>query len=305
MPMTEEHRKNREGTLGSTEVAAIMGLSKYRTPHDIYLFKTGRAEPKDISDKPEVDFGNRAETMILDWAEEDLGQKIYRNRYLSSLSLRMSCQLDGQLESGVSVDAKSSGFGSIRVLENWGDPGTDQVPDDVLIQAHGQMILTEKALCYIIALLGGNRWFQLFRIVENPKISDQIKNEVGNFWTEYILADTPPPDSQPSPEVVKRLRREPGETITLGPEAITAYDALQCAKETAKEATAQAEALKSEFLMMLGSAEVGEFPDGTSATYFEQTRRGLDQKLLLADMPDARERYPKISTFRVLRKRKG
>ena len=62
----------RRGGIGGSDVAAIMGISKYRSPYEVWLEKTGRVEPKDISGKQAVEWGNRLEdTVARKFAEFD------------------------------------------------------------------------------------------------------------------------------------------------------------------------------------------------------------------------------------------
>lgn len=57
----EQARKN---GIGASDAAAILGLSPYKSNVQLWEEKTGRREPEDISDKPYVEYGTKAEQYI-------------------------------------------------------------------------------------------------------------------------------------------------------------------------------------------------------------------------------------------------
>ena len=50
--------------VGGSDVAAIMGLSPWRSPIEVWADKTGRAEPEDMSGKPWIEWGNLLEPLV-------------------------------------------------------------------------------------------------------------------------------------------------------------------------------------------------------------------------------------------------
>ena len=44
MPITDEQRERRKTRLGSTDIAAILGVDHFRTAYDVYLEKTDKLE---------------------------------------------------------------------------------------------------------------------------------------------------------------------------------------------------------------------------------------------------------------------
>jgi putative phage-type endonuclease len=50
--------------IGASEASAVLGLNPYMTNQELWEYKTGRREPKDISDKPFVQYGIQAEAHL-------------------------------------------------------------------------------------------------------------------------------------------------------------------------------------------------------------------------------------------------
>ena len=64
---TERHLawlKSRKAGVGGSDMSTILGLNAFKTPYDLWLEKTGRVEPEDISDKWAVVKGNALENEL-------------------------------------------------------------------------------------------------------------------------------------------------------------------------------------------------------------------------------------------------
>ena len=53
----EEWLQQRTHGIGGSDVAAIMGISKYKSAYALYMEKVGLLQPEDISEKPAVHWG--------------------------------------------------------------------------------------------------------------------------------------------------------------------------------------------------------------------------------------------------------
>jgi putative phage-type endonuclease len=60
----DEWLKARKNGLGGSDAGTALGLNKYKTRSELWEEKTGLTEPKDISDKPAVQYGTQAEEHI-------------------------------------------------------------------------------------------------------------------------------------------------------------------------------------------------------------------------------------------------
>ena len=83
----KEWLKNRTYGIGGSDASAIVGMNPYKTNIELFEEKTGRRIPEDISQKPYVQYGTRAEPLIrelfrLDYPEYQVSY--YENRILRS-----------------------------------------------------------------------------------------------------------------------------------------------------------------------------------------------------------------------------
>ena len=51
--------------IGGSDAAAILGLSPFKSNIEVWEEKTGVREPEDISAKPQVQYGTKAEDMLV------------------------------------------------------------------------------------------------------------------------------------------------------------------------------------------------------------------------------------------------
>jgi putative phage-type endonuclease len=269
MPITEKQVARRRDYIGASDIAAIMGLSQYRNAYDIWASKTGKLPDYEASEAAQT--GNALERGVLELAEPSLGKMIL-NQFRVCEGTKIGSNCDALVvESGRPVEAK------IRSRDdNWGEPNTDEVPDDIILQCTAQMLCTKTDLCHIAALLTSRGLrVQLFFVPFNKIIGDEIVQVAGEFWDKYVLKDTPPP-ILPSMDTIKRMRREPKSVIEL-PNGGILVAKRQEAAEIKKAAELEFDAADRALKAALGTNEKGVF-DGGSVSYFSYNKKGYEVK---------------------------
>jgi len=278
MTLTATQITERQKNIGASDVAAILGLSPWVSAYDLWLEKTGKVEPREDTELTKA--GRIFEDAVLTYAEEELGRLDRRGteRRIEGTPILVHCDAL-VFASREPVECKTTGLGG-WVPEDWGESGTDEVPHRVLIQAITQARACERDVCHVPAFITG-RGFSLFTIGHSRELSDIIIEKVLAFWNGYVLKDTPPEDSSPHTEYLKRRIRQLDKTVPLDPDVVAAAIAAQT---TAREADKAKEAAMNNLIVALGDAEAGQYPaltlpDGTKApagvfTYKIETRKG-------------------------------
>jgi len=228
MPLSPAQIEQRKKHLGSSDMAAVVGVSPYKTGYDVWLEKTEKVEPDDPSKAAKA--GRILEHAVLAYAESKLGA-MTRNQYRSMPSAHLGANVDAILDQTAEpVEGKTSGLHG-AMLEGWQAEGTDGVPDSVIIQAHVHMLCVRDWLTrrhpqrmlptqtHVPALLGG-RGFQMFHVPYNEKIANAVVAEAVTFWEQYVEKDIPPGDSIGTPEVLKRVRRTPNKVTDMDPRLV-------------------------------------------------------------------------------------
>lgn len=289
--LTAEQKKARRMRIGASDAAAILGLNRYESPYDIWLDKTGRLEDK--PDTSEQRLGHYLEPAILEAAGETLGT-IVKNVEVpapTSLGFPLTATLDGQLAVREPVEAKTAGLeNDFFDLSDWGPAGSDEVPQEYLVQVTAQVLCTGTEVAHLWALLRG-RGIVPYVIKVPQEIRDQVADRLGAFWDNHVLTDTPPSmDRPPRLEIVKQLKIEPGKEIA-GTKVLEAlWDRLQTWKDSEKISKDAKEKTQAEILARLDDAESAVMPSGWRLVNQSQTRKAYTR-----EVPE--------STYRVLRRK--
>lgn len=189
----EEWLKHRS-RIGGSDAAAIVGLNPYKTNTDLYLEKTGRKESPDISDKPYVLYGTKAEEHLrelfrLDFPQYQV-QYFDNNMYLNSKYPFAHASLDGELTDedgrrGI-LEIKTTNILQSMQKEKW----KDRIPDNYFIQVLHYLMVTEFDFVVLKAQLksefGGQIYLQTKHyFIERNEVAGDIEylaEEEAKFW---------------------------------------------------------------------------------------------------------------------------
>jgi predicted phage-related endonuclease len=75
---------------------------------------------------------------------------------------------------------------------DWGEPGTDQIPEYYKAQVQWYMGITGAEVCDVAVLIG-NRDFRIYTVYRDVAVIAYLFSEGVKFWREYIETDTMPP----------------------------------------------------------------------------------------------------------------
>lgn len=176
----------RKKGIGGSDVAAICGLSRYRSPLAVYLDKMGEIPP--LEDNPKMKAGRMLEPVIADWFGEETGMKVMKQNAIFQHKTHpfMLANIDRWLPGqNAGLEIKNTGEYS---RDDWS--GT-QAPTEYILQCNHYMAVTGAERWYIAVLIGG--WDLQWRIIERDEtlIANLITIEEA-FWTKHINAQQPP-----------------------------------------------------------------------------------------------------------------
>jgi putative phage-type endonuclease len=288
--------------VGGSDAAAVLGLSPYRTPLDVFMEKTGEIDPPDLRDVEAVHWGNVLEDVVAREFAAREGVKVRRvNRTLRHQDPRldfMLAHIDRQIVGEhVGLEIKTT---SPFVTRDLGRDGSDQIPDQWLLQVAHYLEVTGWDAFYVAALVGGQR-LRIYRIERDPDLADMIVEKETWFWRECVEKRMPPPPTTVD-DLALLYAADNGGTVETTPAVSQALRDLKTLKATRKELETRIEELEFEVKAHLGEAATLVDADGyTLATWKSQTATRLDQTRLKAEAPDVYAQYTTESSYRVLR----
>jgi len=280
--------------IGGSDAAAIAGLSRYRTPLQVYMEKLGLvAEPEE---NEAMYWGTKLEDLVAEEFSLRTGLKVRRKNAILKhpeypwMLANVDRLIVGKLEG---LECKTA---SAYKADEWEG---DNIPWEYAIQCYHYMAVTGYVAWWIAVLIGGNK-FVYKRIDRDEKIiADLIKIE-SDFWHNHVLKQVPPePDgSDASTEFVKALYPESnGKSLDLPSTAAEWIEKYEQAVEDEKAAQERKQEAQNHLQMLLGEYETGFFRDW-KVVWKTITSNRVDSKKLKEEQPEIYEKYLKPSVSR-------
>lgn len=261
MIFTPEERERRRSGIGASEAGAVLGLSPFRTPTEVWLEKVGLSEPQ--ADSPALEWGRRLEPVVLAKYAETAGVLLTP----ASGPARhpgvpvLFATPDAVRPDGALVEAKTT-----TSDEGWGEPGTDEVPEHYLVQVAVQMACCGAPACEVAVLNLRRRAFAVYHVERDLDLEAVLLPRLAAWWEQYVVLRTPPQET--GAVALARWPRERAADLVPAPaDAIFWLDVLRRARDERKrieEAEAEAaDALKA----LIGPAAGLVAPDGVRVTW--------------------------------------
>lgn len=290
---------DRKGYIGGSDVAAILGISKWKTAYQLWLEKTGQAEDEPINEQRERVFarGKRLEPVVLDMLAEETGIEITaRNqRYKDSELPFMACEIDAET-GDTNIEIKTV---HPFAAKDWGDEGTDEIPVYYTAQVMHGLAITQRKECIVAALIGADD-LRIHRVEYDAEAAEMIRNKVRWFWTDCVLGGVAP-EPVSLDDVRRMFARDIGTEINATVEVRDAVLRLKGISEQIKALDSEADELKTRVQAYMEDAAVLTWDGKNLATWKTQKRSALDQKALAAAHPEIVEQFKRVSETRVFR----
>ncbi len=287
--------EQRRSGIGGSDVAAILGLSKWKTPLDVYLEKRGELPPQ-----PETEpmrWGTLLEPVIIREFSERHGVRVVRGEGIKRHQdyAFMLASLDGWApEVPAVVECKTA-----RSADGWGEPGTGEIPAYYQTQVAHYMAVTGAALAFVPVLIGAAD-FRVYQVERDEGFIDDIIEAESAFWHDHVLAGVPP-EPVNAADAARLWARDNGETVEVAPEIGDDVEELRALKEQAKDIEERIGSIEDRLKIAFRDASSIAHGGRVLATFKAQTRKSIDTKALTAANPTLAEQFAKESTFRVLR----
>jgi putative phage-type endonuclease len=294
--LTAEQLEARRAGIGGSDVAAILGLSPWRTPLDVYLDKIGQGQP--VAESGPMRWGSLLEPVIIDEFQRETG--LYVDRDTPMLRHQehafMLANLDGVLAGDPTriVECKTA-----RSDANWGEPGTDQIPVYYQTQVAHYLAVSGAQIAYVPVLIGASD-FRIYRVDRDESFIRDLIDAERAFWQHHVIARCPP-DPVNGDDALKLWARDNGASLEVDDETAAKIVSLKALKAEAKELDDRLGALDDAVRIAFGEAATVTYGGQVLGTYKAQTAKRLDTKALRAAVPDIAAQYTTESTSRVLR----
>lgn len=269
--------RSAELVVGSSDAAAILGLSRWETAHTLALRKLGRLAAAE--DTPLLRLGRLVEPAVAELYTEQTGRKAGRPACRTYRNPERPWQVASP-DFLVEGDGAEEGALEVKLVNpwdwrEWGEPGTDQVPEAYLVQVQHQMAVLGLPWCDLAPLVWGQR-LRVYRVRRHDLLIERI-TRAEEAWLDLVRqGKAPEPDWRHSATLAAIQAVygvEEGKAADLGPAYLPLIQEWQMLGEEEKKAKAGRDAVKARLLDAMGDAALATLPDGTQITRKRILRR--------------------------------
>lgn len=255
--LTQAQIDIRKTGIGASEIGAVAGLSPYAGPLDIYLRKLDLVE--DNAGEAAL-WGQRLEPIIAEEYERRTGIKLSQGETRRHPKEPWIIATPDRIAKDRLVECKTA---SLRVAHRWGEPETDQVPEEYLAQAMWQMLVYGAKRVDFALLLGGQE-FRTYIVRWDAELAQLLIKKGRAFWFDHVLAAVPPPKG--SAQAIADLLRHKHPANTQPMRSATAEEMDLLRRLAAARAKAQAANEEKELLEAMVKQAIGD-AEGISASF--------------------------------------
>lgn len=288
----------RKRGIGSSDAAAAVGLSPYKSPLELWLEKTGRdaalpkADPHDETSP--MYWGTLLEPIVATHYSRRTGHKVRRvNAVLQHPDAPwMLANIDREVIGAPEVQILECKTAGIHGSFHW----KDGVPEYVQLQVMHQLAVTGKQAADVAVLLGGQE-LQIHRIKRDAELIDKLITLEAAFW-HYVETDTPPPaDGSESAERALRCLYpfDSGRILDFSedrPMSALFSDLVNVRLSLARDAEVESQ-LKQQIQERMGDATRALFETGEVSWKRSKDSSVLDVSALTRDYPELTGQYVK------------
>jgi len=290
-----EWLKERQKGIGGSDVGAILGVNKWKTPFQVYLEKTEELTETDTQSEAAY-WGDQFEEVVAKEFEKRTGKKVRRDRrhFRHKDYPFMVANIDRRVvgENAILECKTANQF----LAKEW---DSEEIPDSYLLQVQHYLAVTGAEKGYIAVLIGGQRfiWKEIER--DEELINMMIEKEK-DFWN--LVQNKIPPALDGTSAAEKYLnkkfaRAEKDSETPLDAKYKKLIEDYFSYKVTAENFKEKAKEIENNIKLELGKSEIGSI-DKYRVNWKQVVSNRVDNKVLKSDYPEIYEKVCKESISR-------
>lgn len=243
----------RQQGLGGTDVSAIVGMSTYRAPIDVYLEKRGELAPQEQTWRMRL--GQIFEDAIAQAYSEQTGRRLARMGVVFHKSYPF-----------LYVHPDRKVIGEPGLVECKKTVGPAELTPAWTVQAQWQMALTGRLWVDVVVFNGHEP--EALRVERDQDLIASLIEAAVGFWNDHILAGTPPPPdgTEAYRDYLARLHEPVEEERTATAEQVRLLDEYRAASEQRAAADGEMQRIRNLLADQMDTATKLLAPQG-SVTY--------------------------------------
>lgn len=264
--------------IGGSDIAAIAGLSKFRSAFDVWAEKVGHPSATQSSGL-HLRFGAHLEPFVASEYERVTGwqthtyERVIRSvvhphlyghidRFVTGLGQACTDE-SGSLVASTILECKTANAFS---RSSWGEEWTDQVPAAYLVQCVWYMALTLCESAHLAVLIGNND-FRIYCISRDKELEQLLIDIALKFWDEHVLTGHPPEISTRGEALSLFPKSAAGVELVADDQMLSMLRRLKTVQSGIAQLTEEADQIKDAITSSMGEAERITFKGQTLASW--------------------------------------
>jgi putative phage-type endonuclease len=289
----EQWHEARRGGIGGSDVAAILGLDKYRGPRHVFEAKHGRKLEADAALSEYAEIGQEIEHFVSYLFTKRSGvPAVETPGTLVNLEHEwMRANVDRYAldpETGAVVAPVELKNRSEYQLDEW----EDGVPDAPALQAHWYMAVGGWSYAWVAALVGGNK-LRYHRIERDEEMIAYLVGYCGDWYQRHVVEGFPPPADglEATKELLGRLwQAKTGDVVEVDPEKARGLRAYRAnLREQIKKLDNELTTVENEMRLISESAEIAKV--GKSVAWTWKQNGTFAAKRFKTEKPEMAKEY--------------
>ncbi|GHT17545.1 hypothetical protein FACS1894189_3610 [Planctomycetales bacterium] len=255
--------------IGGSTIAAILGLSKWQSPHSVFLRLTGKLESDQEGET--LERGKAAEPVVAsmyalnhpEYIVEEAGMMTNaEHEYLVASPDRLLFDAQNYDTPVSGLEVKTA---DLMLLSEWGEEDTDEIPVPYLCQCQwyaGFFGVQDWKLAVGFVKSGTRKVIQYreYCVKHNQERYDAMISRAIDFWEQHVVTGNEPPITEPDSDTIRYYRskypaHESGKWIEATNEVETLAKKITESQFRFKEAEHDFETYKTQMIALLADAE--------------------------------------------------
>jgi putative phage-type endonuclease len=320
MNAREDFLSARRSGLGGSDIAAILGLSPFKSAVDVFLDKTGQTPDDNMNEA--MFWGTVLEDVVAKHYQDTSGCKVQRLNSLIRHPVKTFAiaNIDRAVVTAGSRARFDDGklLGADGIVEcktasaykagEWGRPDDDDaIPTHYAAQGMWYLGITGLDWCDVPVLIGGQKYL-VKRIERDDETIRGMMDRAEEFWFKHVI-ERVAPEPKNGDDAIKLFPHDSGRTIEANPKTLELLSRAVELKQqiAALELELDGDRKKGingvlgELKAYMADASAISIGSETLATWKAQTSQRLDTTAFKAAHPELYAQFVKPSESRVFR----
>ena len=260
---TPEDFDVRRTGVGGSDIAAVLGISPYKSAYEVYEEKVNGLK-QDLSDNEKVVWGQLLEEPIAKRYEQVTRKKLSITNIIRSGDYPFLIASPDRVISNEKRGLEIKAVGE-HTKHLWGESGSQLIPEYYYLQIAHYMLVLDYQAWDVAALIGGQE-LRIYSFERDKEIDDLIIQGAFDFWTNHVQKKIAPPKDYSKPDVQQLIKRKNNlvseACVELPDEYVAIVNQLEEAKEQIKRYQSLQKEVESKLLDVIGEAGKALLPDG-------------------------------------------